>query len=98
MVRVPGMARTRKWRGMLNCRQIEDFIDDYLDESMAWRKRALFRSHLLMCRECRSYIDAYKRAVALGKNVFSDGDGPPPEDVPEELVKAILDARSSGVK
>ena len=92
------MARPAIWRGMLNCRQIEDFIDDYLDESMAWRKRALFRSHLLMCRECRSYIEAYKRASALGRKVFSDGDGPPPEDVPEELVKAILEARDGGEK
>ena len=48
---------------MLNCHQIEEFIDSYLDESLSWRRRTLFRSHLLMCRECRSYIGAYKRAI-----------------------------------
>ena len=98
MVRVAGMVRSLKWHGMLNCRQIEEVIDDYLDESMAWRRRAVFRSHLLMCRECRSYIEAYKRAIALGKRVFSDGDSPPPEDMPEALVKAILAARGGAEK
>ncbi len=80
---------------MLNCHQIEEFIDSYLDESLSWRRRALFRSHLLMCRDCRSYIGAYKRAIALGSRVFDDPAGPPPDDVPEELVKAIMRARDN---
>lgn len=83
---------------MLNCHEIEDFIDSYLDESLPWRRRALFRSHLLMCRECRSYIGAYKRTIELGKTVFDDPAGPPPDDVPEDLVKAILRARDSAGK
>ena len=37
---------------------------------------------------------SYEQTVRLGKAAFGHPDGPVPEAVPEELVKAILSARA----
>jgi hypothetical protein len=46
-----------------------------------------------MCRECRSYLETYKRVTALGKVAFNEPDEAVSNDVPEDLVKAIRAAR-----
>lgn len=78
---------------MITCKELEEFILDYLDGTLPWRQRFIFNLHLLICRECRSYLKAYRRAVGLGQAVFRDPNAPIPDDVPEELVQAILAAR-----
>jgi hypothetical protein len=39
------------------------------------------------------YVSDYSRAVALGEGAYDDDATAVPEDVPEELVTAILAAR-----
>lgn len=88
---------TRKLRGfmqqhaplMISCTELEGFIDDYLDGTLPRRQRLVFQIHLFFCRECRDYLDSYRRAIALGKGAFQQKDTP----IPEELVQAILAAR-----
>ena len=80
---------------MLTCRQAEDFIADYVDGTLPTRKRLIFELHLRMCRECRDYLAAYRRTVALGKAAFDDPNAPVPDDMPEDLVTAIVDAREA---
>ena len=48
-----------------------------------------------MCKECREYLKAYARTVELGRATFDDPDAAVPEDVPEDLVQAILAARDT---
>jgi len=78
---------------MITCRELEDFIADYLDGTLPKRQRFVFRFHLLLCRECRDYLTLYEQTIALGKAVFHHPDEPVPEDIPEDLVRAILAAR-----
>lgn len=78
---------------MITCRQFEDFMADYCDRKLRWYQRLIFRTHLVFCRECRDYLAAYVRAIALGKAVFHRPDVSLPEAIPEELVRAILAAR-----
>jgi anti-sigma factor RsiW len=95
---------TRKIRGflqrrvplMITCREIEDFILDYLDGALPWRQRVVFRAHMVLCRECRDYLASYEKAIALGKAVFQHPDEQAPDEVPEDLVRAILTARKAG--
>ena len=54
--------------------------------------RVRFELHLAMCAECRRYLRDDRTSVALGKRVFDDPDLPA-EDVPEDLIRAILAAR-----
>lgn len=80
---------------MINCREFESFMIDYFENSLPKRQRFVFDFHLMLCRECREYLVAYKRTIEVSKRVFADPDVPVPDDVPEELVRAILDARRS---
>jgi len=81
--------------GMLTCRELEAFLDDYLEGLLSPRQRRRFEWHLKLCRDCRRYLEGYRRAVALCKGVFAKPDAPVPDDVPEDLVRAVLAARSS---
>jgi predicted anti-sigma-YlaC factor YlaD len=81
---------------MITCREFEDFIVDYLDGALSWRQRFVFQSHLVLCRECRDYLGSYERAIALGKVVLQHPDEAVPEEIPEDLVRAILSARKAG--
>ncbi len=46
-----------------------------------------------LCRECREYLAAYQRTIEIGREAFKSADETLPEDVPEDLIKAILEAR-----
>jgi hypothetical protein len=48
-----------------------------------------------LCRECRDYLEAYRRTMEIGQAVFSEPDESVPGAVPEDLVNAILAARKS---
>jgi anti-sigma factor RsiW len=80
---------------MLTCRELEAFIVDYLDGNLPVRQRFVFRLHLILCRECRSYLASYERAIAISKAVCQDATRSIPEDIPEDLVRAIVAARGS---
>ncbi len=80
---------------MITCKEFEDFVLSYLDGELTGRQRSVFEWHMRFCRECREYLAAYKRAAELGRAVLLSPDEPVPEDVPEDLIKAILSARDS---
>ncbi len=78
---------------MITCRQFEDFMIDYLEGGLSERQRFVFELHLKVCGECRAYLAAYRRAVEVSTNVEKDaGDVILPE-VPQDLIKAIVEAR-----
>ena len=83
----------KRMHGMITCREFESFVLQYLDGELPKKQSAIFEWHLRMCRECREYLAAYQRTVDLGKAVLGPAGAPLPEDVPEDLVAAILDAR-----
>ena len=80
---------------MITCREFDDFVLDYLDDTLPAGQRKIFELHLKICRECRDYLATYRRSIELGKAVFQQTDQAVPEDVPEDLVRAILAARDS---
>ena len=75
------LGRTvRKLRGlmmklmpfMLTCRELEEFIDDYLEGGLPGRVRSSFDFHLKLCSDCRDYLAAYQQAIAMGRAVCED--------------------------
>ena len=80
---------------MITCRQFEDFILAYLEGELPERQKFVFELHLKVCRECRDYLAAYRRTIEISKRAFEEPDQPVPDDVPEDLVKAILAARDA---
>lgn len=80
---------------MIDCEQFESFLIDYLEGDLPDRQRAVFEFHLKICRECRDYLAAYRRTIEVGKAAFIDPQADLPDDVPDDLVKAVLEARKA---
>ncbi len=78
---------------MMSCAELDGFLVDYLEGTLPRPQRRIFTLHLLLCRDCRSYLERYRRAIALGRAVFQQPTDPVPDDVPEDLMRAILAAR-----
>lgn len=78
---------------MITCREFEDFIVAHLEGTLTPAQARRFNWHLRICRECREYLAAYRTAMQVGRGVLGGSDEPVPEDVPEDLVKAVLDSR-----
>ena len=76
---------------MLNCREFEEFIDDYIDGNLPVSVSRKVYLHLLACGDCRSYITAYKRSIEMSKALCDELDSEVPEDVPEELITFVLE-------
>ena len=77
----------------MTCRDVTDVLDRYLDGELPRRQRLAIKLHLLLCRNCRNYLRSYELTIRAAKAAMLDLDGPPPADMPEELVKAILASR-----
>ncbi len=78
---------------MITCKEFEDFVHDYLDGELSARQHSQFELHIRLCHECRQYLQAYQRTIEVGRAVISSSDTSIPQDVPEDLIKAILKAR-----
>jgi anti-sigma factor RsiW len=95
----PGLLRRAKgavlkhMHRMITCREFEDFVLRYLDGELSTRQRSVFELHMRLCRECREYLAAYQRTIEVGREAFESADEALPDDVPEDLIKAILEAR-----
>jgi anti-sigma factor RsiW len=76
---------------MLTCRQLIKFLDQYVEGELSPLKHAAFSAHLLLCRDCRAYLDSYRKTIALSK-LATMPDEPLPSDVPSALINAVRDA------
>ncbi len=83
----------RHMHGMITCREFEEFVLRYLDGELPSKQAKIFEWHLRICRECREYLAAYRRTIEIGIAVLGPADESVPDDVPEDLIKAVLDAR-----
>lgn len=79
----------------MNCREMTEFLMAFLEGELPDEQRRAFEEHLRLCPPCEVYLDTYRETVRLGRAACgSDSEGLP-EEVPEELVQAILKARRS---
>lgn len=78
----------------MTCRELADFILDYVEGTLARHERERFDYHLSLCVNCRHYLAAYQTTVDLGRRVFDDENKSAGEaGVPDDLINAILSAR-----
>ncbi len=78
---------------MITCAEFEDFIIAYLDGELNAGQKRIFELHLAMCRECRDYLAAYRSAMTITRDTLDGQTADVLEDVPEDLVSAVLAAR-----
>jgi anti-sigma factor RsiW len=78
---------------MLTCREFVDFLLGYVSGELPAGQRAVFEEHLCECPDCTTYLRTYRQTVDIEKIACGCGD-PAPADAPEELIRAILAART----
>lgn len=76
----------------LTCQQLIEFLREYLDDELPPAERHRFQAHIDCCPPCLHYLDSYEKTIRLA-GLACGPDDALPEDVPEELVQAILAAR-----
>lgn len=74
----------------ITCRQLIDFIVDYIDGALDETSRHELERHLAVCPSCQAYLETYRETMTLTRIAITDE---PLQDVPEELVKTILARR-----
>jgi anti-sigma factor RsiW len=78
----------------MTCKDLTDFLDDYLAGDLQPDVRGRFEAHLGDCPDCLVYLQGYRDTVGLVRDVGRDPDAEASTDVPAELVRAILAART----
>jgi anti-sigma factor RsiW len=77
----------------MTCRELVEFLMDYLDGVLPEPERSCFEGHLDECPDCAAYLATYREAVRLGREACAAADDAIPPEVPEDLVRAVLAAR-----
>ena len=77
----------------MTCREVIEFLGAYYGGELPETQRQEFDRHLAICDACVAYLQNYTLVVRLGKQAFQPAE-PGVDEVPEDLVKAILASRS----
>ncbi len=77
----------------LTCRELIDFLDDFVENELPADRRAVFEAHLAICPDCRAYLDSYRASIGLvGELRQRSPESRPPADVPQSLLHAAKQA------
>lgn len=83
------------WPMMMTCGEVEDILFDYVEGNLSGYALLKFEFHIKACRECRDYLAAYRKSIELGSEILGPSKDPAPDDLPSDLVNAILAARDA---
>ena len=78
----------------VTCRELIEFLDDYVSNQLAPEMRQAFERHLNICKHCRDYLTTYRETIVLARGAMRDDDADRALEIPAELVQAILAARA----
>jgi len=71
----------------MTCRDLSEFLHDYLAGELPDHVASDFAGHLANCDNCEVFLEQYRQTILLGRASVIEGDT---AEVPEELVEAIL--------
>jgi anti-sigma factor RsiW len=77
----------------ITCRELVEFLDAYFDGELPPQDATDFEQHLSACPPCVAYMKSYRESIALGRRATCESPDTPVDDVPEDLLRAILAAR-----
>ena len=77
----------------MTCREFAEFMAAYLSGELVPETTEQFERHLTVCPNCVAYLSNYRQTVSLGHQAFADDDAVLPDEVPDDLVNAILASR-----
>jgi len=77
----------------MTCRDMVQFLMDYLSEDLPDDTRTIFELHVNACPDCVTYLATYREPVVLCRESFKVREQDVPVEVPEDLIQAILAAQ-----
>jgi anti-sigma factor RsiW len=77
----------------VTCREFIDFLSAYLDRELSPEEMDRFDGHLSACPACVDYMKTYAQTIRFTRSLSWESDSQLPDNVPEDLVKAILASR-----
>lgn len=72
----------------MTCKELLEFLADYLDGELPADAKQVFEKHLSVCSPCRNYLKSYEATIRLAKTAKVD-DRAEAAPLPEALVEAI---------
>ncbi len=78
----------------MTCREFVEFLWRYTEDDLSPTERTTFDDHLTKCPHCVKYLQQYQDTVRIGKTAVAPSTDPLPTNVPEDLIQAILKART----
>jgi anti-sigma factor RsiW len=79
----------------LSCREFVEFLDDYVEGRLPAERRAIFERHIAICGDCTKYLDGYRKTLRATRAAVGEPAGEEQPPLPEDLIRAILQARGS---
>lgn len=73
----------------MTCREVRDFLVDYLAGDIAPADRGELEGHLAACPHCADHVDAARQSLRLTRTALAQLSDPSSRDVPESLLRAI---------
>ncbi len=74
----------------IDCKSLEDFIVDYIDGQLPSLQRKAFIDHIKECSPCKLYVNEYQKSISVSQAAYPEVHSSNCEQMPEELVQAIL--------
>jgi anti-sigma factor RsiW len=71
----------------MTCRELSEFLADYVAGELPEQVRGEFAAHLSRCPDCHAFVAQYRATIQMSSAAFDDVA---PEGLPEDLVRAIL--------
>jgi len=80
---------------MMTCKELVEFIVDYVENELPEPQRLSFKAHLDSCTTCRDYLENYLHTIRAERAAMlcNEDSGKDMPALPEDLVNAILEAR-----
>ena len=77
---------------IIDCENLEKFIIDFLDDELPIKIKLSFLQHIEECEHCEKYLQEYRKTINLSKAAFAESEPVEKNEMPEELMDAILTA------
>lgn len=77
----------------MKCRELADFLMDYVSGDLPQESRVHFEFHLSKCKNCHEYLVQYEITIKAGRIACDELSDELPQNIPDDLVKAVLAAR-----
>lgn len=75
---------------MIGCTDVDARLASFLQGELSFPDRMAIYRHLAHCQRCSRVVEQGRDALDVSKSALAEAADPMPDEVPEQLVRAIL--------